>query len=138
MMSPTELDQFLHERDLVGALATIRADGSPHVVPIWYRWDGAKIIIWSGPTIGWVKRLHDDPRVAFTVYENAVPSRAAYIRGVARLHEAPMAELRDELRTITARYVPAERLEAQLAEYEHDGNATIITIVPEHIRGVVN
>jgi PPOX class probable F420-dependent enzyme len=137
MMTQTEIDEFLN-LGLVGALATLRADGSPHVVPIWYRWDGAAITIWSGPTIGWVKRLRDDPRVAFTVYEHGVPSRAVYIRGTATLHEAPMAELRDELRAITARYVPAERLDAQLAEYEHDGNAVIVTIVPSTVRGEVN
>lgn len=137
-MTRTEIDEFLQTFGLVGSLATLRADGSPHVVPIWYRWDGASVIVWSGPTIGWVKGLKNDPRVAFTAYENDIPSRAVYIRGTARLHEAPMMELRDELRAITARYVPAERLEAQVREYEHDGNAVIITITPDHIRGVVN
>jgi nitroimidazol reductase NimA-like FMN-containing flavoprotein (pyridoxamine 5'-phosphate oxidase superfamily) len=37
-----ERDAFL-AGPWVGAIAVTRPDGSPYVVPIWYRWDGAAI-----------------------------------------------------------------------------------------------
>jgi Pyridoxamine 5'-phosphate oxidase len=45
-MSQTELDGFLqHERTC--RVATINADGSPHVSPLWYVWDRSSIWLYS-------------------------------------------------------------------------------------------
>jgi PPOX class probable F420-dependent enzyme len=38
-MSPDELDAFLAE-ERTCRVATVRADGKPHVVPLWFAWDG--------------------------------------------------------------------------------------------------
>lgn len=38
-MGPDELDRFLRE-ERTCRVATVRADGTPHVVPLWFVWDG--------------------------------------------------------------------------------------------------
>ena len=113
-MTPDQIDAFLDLR-LVGALGTLRADGSPWVVPIWYRWDGSTIKVWSSPTMGWVKRLQDEPRVAFTAFEHEAPRRAVYLRGTATVAEGTMQELREDIRAVTARYVDADKVRRRVA-----------------------
>ena len=35
--------------DLMAWLATVKADGTPHIVPVWFLWDGDSIYIYSKP-----------------------------------------------------------------------------------------
>jgi PPOX class probable F420-dependent enzyme len=122
---------------LVGALGTLREDGSPWVVPIWYAWDGTAITIWSSPGMGWVKRIQDEPRVAFTVFEHDSPRGAVYIRGTATVREGSMQEL-TEIRAITARYVDADRVDEELQAYDGGGPKVVVTITPSFIKGEFN
>jgi len=48
-MSPSELHGFLDRTKpaLVGVVGTLRKNGSPHVVPVWFRWDGEAVFISS-------------------------------------------------------------------------------------------
>jgi PPOX class probable F420-dependent enzyme len=136
-MTQEEIDEFLNLR-FVGALATLRADGTPGVLPIWYRWDGTAVKLWSDPRFGWVKRLREEPRVAFSVFEHDVPRRAVYIRGTATVSEGSMAELDEEIRAITARYVDAERLDEEIRSYDSGRNKVIVTITPTWMKGAYN
>jgi len=136
-MTPEEINAFL-DLPLTGAIATLRDDGSPHVVPVWYRWDGAVITVWADATSPWVKRVRDQPRVAFTVFEHGIPSRAVYIRGTATVVQGPLKEFEAAIRPVTARYVAAEKLEETLREYDGGNDKAVVTITPEFLRGVVN
>jgi PPOX class probable F420-dependent enzyme len=136
-MSRDEIDAFL-DRRLVGALGTLRADGSPWVVPIWYRWDRSTIKVWSSPTMGWVKRLQDEPRVAFTVFEHEAPRGAVYIRGTATVREGMMEVLREDIRAVTARYVDADKVDDELRAYDGGNPKVVVTITPTFIKGEFN
>ena len=136
-MSPEEIEVFLNLR-LVGALGTLRADGSPWVVPIWFRWDGTAIKVWSSPTMGWVKWLREEPRVAFTIFEHEAPRRAVYFRGNATVREGSMRELEDDIRPITGRYVDSEHLDEELKSYDGGRNKVVVTITPTFMKGEFN
>ena len=43
-----EVRAFLLEGTRTGKLATVRADGRPHVVPIWFTLDGDALIFTTG------------------------------------------------------------------------------------------
>lgn len=131
------IDEFL-ALPLVGALATLRGNGAPNVIPVWYHWNGSVITVWTDPNFGWVRALRGDPRVAFTVFEHRSPSRAVYIRGHATVVEGTMAELDAEIRAITARYVPADRLDEEIRSYDRGGTKAVITIVPSTLRAATN
>ena len=55
-MSPEERDAFLAE-ERTCRVATVGGDGSPHVAPLWFVWDGAALWLnsivksqrWAGP-----------------------------------------------------------------------------------------
>lgn len=65
-MSPQEIDEFLlHEK--TGRVATVDADGNPHVAPLWFVWDGTSM--WLNSIVRsqrWVD-LQRDPRIAIVV-----------------------------------------------------------------------
>jgi Pyridoxamine 5'-phosphate oxidase len=47
-MTGDELEQFLGSGTRTGKLATVRADGSPHVAPVWFVLDGGDLIFMTG------------------------------------------------------------------------------------------
>jgi len=132
-------DAFLDGQPaLVAALGSLRADGGPWVVPVWYRFDGARFHVWSEPEYPWVRRLQADPRVAVSVFEQSVPLRAVYARGTATIRTGPLALLGDEIRAIVARYEPPELVDATIARYDRGQDRAIVTIEPDHLRAIVN
>ena len=44
-------------------LSTVRPDGRPHLVPVWFLWDGAAILIFSQPGAQKVRNLRHSPHV---------------------------------------------------------------------------
>jgi PPOX class probable F420-dependent enzyme len=62
-MSPAERDAFLAKARL-GILSTLRDDGSPVAVPVWFEWDGTAVRVFSSATSGKVKRIERDPRAS--------------------------------------------------------------------------
>jgi nitroimidazol reductase NimA-like FMN-containing flavoprotein (pyridoxamine 5'-phosphate oxidase superfamily) len=136
-MDDQQRDAFLAGTYL-GALAVAREDGAPHLLPIWYRWDGSAVLLWTDPAFPWARRLAVEPRVAFAVFEHAHPFRAVYIRGTASLRVGSFAELRDAARAIVARYDPPAELDRVVDRYDRGTPKAIVTITPTAIRALVN
>jgi len=55
------LQRFLETEPVVW-LSTTGADGAPYLVPTWFAWDGATIVIRSKPHARKVRNLRHDPR----------------------------------------------------------------------------
>lgn len=136
-MTREEIDAFL-ALPWIGALAVTRKDGSPSVMPVWYRWNGSVITIWTDPSVWWLKRIAIDPRVAFSVFEHVAPMRAIYIRGTATTRAGSVDELMDDLRAVTERYVPAGTADDIIRSYDNGQGKVLVTITPEHLLGRVN
>jgi PPOX class probable F420-dependent enzyme len=56
------IDQRLHAEPIIW-LSTVRPDGRPHLVPVWFWWDGATILIFSKPSAQKVRNLRHSPHV---------------------------------------------------------------------------
>lgn len=81
-MAAGELDAFL--RGLWGAqLACVRSDGTPHVVPLWYEWDGEVMWLAASPGASWRSYIADNPRVSVTLDEPWPPLRRVFVTGEA-------------------------------------------------------
>jgi PPOX class probable F420-dependent enzyme len=132
-MSPSEVTAFLDRTEpaLLGVVGTLRGDGSPHVVPVWYRYDGAAVYIWSDDGRGWVRNLRRDPRVAFSVQELEPPYAAVLMRGRAEIRTSNDQHVTDEIRRITGRYIEGPEVESYIAGWAH--LRTIVTIHPERV-----
>jgi len=60
------LDRRLRAEPIIW-LGSTRPDGRPHLVPVWFWWDGATILLFSKPTNQKVRNLLHQPRVMFAL-----------------------------------------------------------------------
>jgi hypothetical protein len=64
-------------------LAYTWTDGSPRLVPTWFHWTGAQLVLGSPPKAPKLRALAADPKVALTIDDNAWPYKELLIRGRA-------------------------------------------------------
>ncbi len=91
-MTEQELASFWREPNLA-KLATINADGTPHLVPIWYMHDGRDLLMITRPTSRKVRNLRRDPRVTVCIDRPTPPYAGAVVRGVAELEQVAHQDL---------------------------------------------
>jgi nitroimidazol reductase NimA-like FMN-containing flavoprotein (pyridoxamine 5'-phosphate oxidase superfamily) len=130
-----ELRTFLDQTTpaLIGVVGTLGEDGFPHLVPVWYRYDGERFHIWTLETRAWVKNIPRDHRVGFSVHENEVGgSRGVSTKGHAQITTSDGEWVTQEIRRLTYRYVsdPAE-VEPYIDRWRH--LRTIVSITPEAV-----
>jgi PPOX class probable F420-dependent enzyme len=109
-MSRDEWRRFLAEGTRTGKLATVRRDGRPHVVPIWFVLDGDDLVFTTGSGSVKARAMRRDPRVCLCVDDERPPFAYVMVAGTAGLSEDPG----DLLRFATAiggRYMGADRAE---------------------------
>ena len=81
---------------------TVRPDGRPHTVPVWFAWDGASILIFSKPDDIKVRNLRQNPAVTLALDNFGARSQPVVVEGTAALvEEAAIAAL---LSAYTAKY----------------------------------
>jgi PPOX class probable F420-dependent enzyme len=120
-MDDEEVAAFLEELPArTGKLATVRADGRPHVAPIWFALDrsGAgpgspvgDLVFNTEATTVKGRNIARDPRIALCVDDDRPPFSFVTVEGVATLSEDP-DELRHWATVIGGRYMGADRAEA--------------------------
>ena len=109
-MTPEERRAFLVEGTRTGKLAVPRADGAPHVVPIWFVLDGDDIIFTTADSNVKGKSIVRDGRAAVCVDDQAPPYSFVLVQGTAAWSD----DLDDMLGwaiKIGARYMGAARAE---------------------------
>ncbi|ANN14371.1 pyridoxamine 5'-phosphate oxidase [Amycolatopsis orientalis] len=95
-------DQSLIERlarERNAWLCTLRADGSPHVTPVWFVYLDDVFWIGSGERNVKVRNVGDDPRVSIALEDGDAPAVA---EGSARVHRGALRE--DVLAALAAKY----------------------------------
>src|SRR5690349_12857681 len=48
-------------------LASVRPDGRPHLVPVWFLWEGETILIFSKPENQKIRNLRQNPAVSVSL-----------------------------------------------------------------------
>src|SRR5436190_5338777 len=76
---------FLMEQVRTAKLATVRKDGRPHVVPVWFDMDGDTLIFTTGQTTVKAANIRRDPRVCLCVDDEAPPFAFILIEGTANM-----------------------------------------------------
>ncbi|MBC3843323.1 PPOX class F420-dependent oxidoreductase [Streptacidiphilus sp. 4-A2] len=111
VMNETQWRAFLSEGTRTGKVATTRADGRPHVAPVWFLLDGDDLVFNTGRDTIKGKSLLRDGRVALCVDDERAPYAFALVEGRARISEE-LSELREWATRIAARYVGQELAQA--------------------------
>jgi PPOX class probable F420-dependent enzyme len=108
MVQPTlataRIQQFLAEEPIVW-LSTVRPDGAPHIVPIWFWWDGEALLVFSKPGAQKVRNLRADPRVMLALGDAEDDFDVGMLEGIAELLDVP-----------TSAVLPAAHLEKYAAQ----------------------
>ena len=84
-MSDDERRAFLIEGTRTAKVATTRADGRPHVAPVWFVLDGDDVIFNTGAGSVKGKSLRRDPRVSLTVDDEQEPFAFVVVDGIAEI-----------------------------------------------------
>jgi len=110
-MSAPEIAEFLRHPH-VARLATIRADGLPHVTPVWYAFEAGRFYITLGERRRHLRNLARDPRATLLVDVDRRPDdgqdgavKAVVASGPVDLHDDPATVAR-YAELIDARYLP--------------------------------
>lgn len=94
------MDARLREEEIIW-LATTRPNGAPHLVPIWYVWDGSKVKPLLGkvyfatpPHTQKIRNIRQMPRVAIALPDGMnvviLEGDAAFVDGAERKHAAQL------------------------------------------------
>ena len=111
IMTP-ECRAFLLETARTGKLATVRADGRPHVVPIWFDLDEEnKLYFSTWHTTVKANNIRRDPRICICVDDERPPFTYAMLEGTAEFIDDPKASLYWATR-FGGRYMGSEQAEA--------------------------
>ncbi|MFI9726836.1 PPOX class F420-dependent oxidoreductase [Streptomyces sp. NPDC086843] len=109
-MTEEEWREFVSYGTRTAKLATVRADGRPHLAPIWFVLDGNDVVFNTGARTVKGRNLARDGRIALCVDDDRPPFAYVVLEGRARLSEDPR-ELRHWAARIGARYMGEERAE---------------------------
>ena len=103
-MTPEEARRFLLDTARTATIATIRADGRPHVAPIWFDLDGEDVLFTTWHTSVKAANLRRDPRLSLCVDEEKPPYSYVIIEGEAEFID-DMDQLKQWATRIAGRYM---------------------------------
>jgi PPOX class probable F420-dependent enzyme len=133
-MTPDARRAFLTEGARTAVLATTRADGRPHAVPVWYGMDGDDILVNITAETVKGKALRRDPRVTVVVDDDAPPYAFVMVEGDAELVGEPGA-LRVGSEIIARHYLDGPAVDGWL-EYATGPDKVLVRIRPTRVVAV--
>ena len=105
-------------------VATIGPNGEPQSTPVWFVWDGERVLISQTEGQQKLKNLRREPRVALSMIDPTNPNRNLEIRGHVE-SEVP-DEDRAFVRQLSRKYLGDESFGGV------EGDHVVVRIVPEH------
>ncbi|MFI7313768.1 PPOX class F420-dependent oxidoreductase [Streptomyces hygroscopicus] len=109
-MTKDQWQKFLLEGTRTAKLSTVRADGSPHLAPVWFLLDGDDLVFNTGQDTVKGRNLTRDGRVAICVDDDRPPFAFVTLRGHAELID-DLEQVRHWATRIAARYMGEDRAE---------------------------
>jgi PPOX class probable F420-dependent enzyme len=91
-LAAARIRRFL-EREPVVWLSTVRPDGGPHLVPIWFSWDGEALLIVSKPDAQKVRNMRENASVMLALGDVENDFDIGLIEGRAELLDRPSREV---------------------------------------------
>jgi PPOX class probable F420-dependent enzyme len=82
------IDQLLRVEPVVW-LSSVRPDGGPHLVPVWFSWDGESLLIASKPGAQKVRNVRANPSVMLALGEAEDDFDVGLLEGRAELLDRP-------------------------------------------------
>jgi hypothetical protein len=103
-MKPDVLEAFLQEPH-IGVIATLRRDGMPYTVPVWWLHKPDGIWITGTYSRGWCKQLLHDPRASLCIEASAPVSGHVEFDGRCEAFQLPDFDIWPISRELAEKYV---------------------------------
>lgn len=81
---PTAVERRLRE-ELIVWLTTVRADGQPQPVPVWFLWDDGQFLIFSQPRTQKLRNIRVNPKVSVHLNSDARAEHVVRFDGLAEI-----------------------------------------------------
>ncbi len=114
-----------------GHMATLMADGSPQVSPVWVDVDGDRILVNSAEGRSKPRNVRRDARVAISIYNQENPYSSAFIRG--RVVEITHEGADEHIDKLAKKYLGEDKY-----PYHQPGDQRVILVIePEHVGSIM-
>jgi PPOX class probable F420-dependent enzyme len=123
-LSPQEVE-LLNEPQIAN-IATVMADGSPQVTPVWIDTDGESVFFNTAKGRVKYRNLERNPKVAISVVDKNDPYRLVVLRGTAEFTDADADAHIDKL---AKKYLGADSYPWRKAEEQR----VVVKVTPERI-----
>lgn len=130
-MTPEQINAYLMQ-PRIADLATVNADGSPHVAPVWYRYDGKVVKVFSQTTAVKVGNIRRDPRISISIATQEPPYGYVIVNGTAAISNDGIP---DEVRAMAIHYKGEVEGEIYIQQALREMTFCLITITPTKIFG---
>ena len=117
-MSKREIRRFLMMGTFTGKLATVKKDGSPYIVPIWFVLESRNksggifdIIFTTDNTSIKARNIQSNNRVSICVDDQTPPFSFVIVNGTAKIYNIKRDELFRIARKIALRYMGKDKAE---------------------------
>ena len=138
-MSKAQIGRFLMQGTFTGKLATVKKDGSSHVVPIWFVLDNGSsrdnvgdIIFTTGDTSVKANNIQRDNRVSICIDDQIPPFSFVTIFGTAKIHPYKQKEVFKWAKKIAERYMGKRNTETYGRRNSAEGEV-LVRIKPTRI-----
>jgi PPOX class probable F420-dependent enzyme len=138
-MSKAEVARFLMQGTFTGKLATVKKDGSPHVVPIWFvvengkgRGKAGNIILTTGDASVKASNIQHDGRVSICIDDQKPPFSFVTIHGTAKIIPYKQKEVLEWATKIAERYV-GKKNSKTYGEVNSGEGAVLVRIKPTKV-----
>ncbi len=126
----------LLNKTLIARIATVDQQDRPHVVPVWYGWDGECLWISAYSSTHKVRNIEKNPWISVVIdtTTNHLDNQAVVLEGRAELVREPREFLREKFTWIYTRYLGEEGVLAKdPQEWIQDPENLLIKLKPEKI-----
>lgn len=135
VLTPAEALDWIFARPRTAKLATVTADGAPHVAPVWVARDGDRLVFNTGADTAKGRALARDPRVSIAFDDEEPPFAFVIVTGTAAISE-DLAEVRRWAGVIGGRYMGEDRA-GEYGERNGVPGELLVTVTPTRIRGAL-
>ena len=123
---------FILDGTRTGKLATVKPNGRPHVVPIWFIMEGDALVFSSGAETAKTRNLRQNPYATVCIDEEAFPYAFVMLECTATIDACPVTEQLPYTTEIARRYVPGAQAE-EFGQRNAAESEVIIRLVPDKV-----
>ncbi len=132
-LTPEECRGFLRSPVRTGKLATVRKDGRPLIVPVWYDLEEETLVFMTGRDSIKAKNMRRDPRVSICVDDEVTPFTYVELAGTVVLSN-DAHQMRYWATRIGGRYMGQELAETY-GKINSGAGELIVHVTPTHLHG---